>query len=136
MIVVNGIWTIWSEWNSCSLTCGGGLQFRNRTCIGPFNDGEPCNGSYIDMQSCYDHNCPGCNEHFAYLIMVVQLRLAELLTIHFVTVLAYLMYLISYVSYVLCILYLISYYLISYYLISYYGCSIKACRVVNNSFWK
>ena len=47
----------WSEWSSCSLTCGLGQQTRTRTCD------QYCDGFQIDdlkeTQSCNNGDCPG-----------------------------------------------------------------------------
>ncbi|VDI26618.1 Hypothetical predicted protein, partial [Mytilus galloprovincialis] len=55
---MDGIFSEWSDWFLCSSTCGGGEQWRNRTCTGPYYGGAPCEGRYNDSQSCNEHECP------------------------------------------------------------------------------
>lgn len=61
-------WTSWSEWSTCSQSCGGGEQTRERMCKG----GSSCEGqskvifsnlTYSCQQCCYDRpdkEKPGC----------------------------------------------------------------------------
>ena len=58
-IVVDGEWSIWSEWGVCNITCGGGYQNRNRTCALPAHGGEKCAGSPLEVQSCNALPCEG-----------------------------------------------------------------------------
>ncbi|OWF34851.1 Hemicentin-1 [Mizuhopecten yessoensis] len=55
---IDGIWTMWSNWTMCSVTCGGGLQDRERTCEGPFYGGANCTGEEAQERECNTHNCP------------------------------------------------------------------------------
>ncbi|XP_059164384.1 SCO-spondin-like [Physella acuta] len=55
---VDGVWALWSEWNQCSVTCGSGLQVRQRDCIGPFFGGHNCSGNWSDTKTCSSSNCP------------------------------------------------------------------------------
>jgi hypothetical protein len=43
-----GFWGPWSEYSSCSVTCGEGLQVRYRQCFG----GPQCKGDFEQIQSC------------------------------------------------------------------------------------
>ena len=58
LFLVEGIWTSWGGWSSCSTTCGQGTKSRLRG----HTDGLPCTGSgtdtgkYQDCLNCY--NCP------------------------------------------------------------------------------
>ncbi|XP_051520030.1 adhesion G protein-coupled receptor B1-like [Myxocyprinus asiaticus] len=59
---VDGRWLSWSSWGSCSKTCGGGHQLRQRVCEGPFFDGEPCNGDKTELRNCNEKRCPEPHE--------------------------------------------------------------------------
>ena len=47
-------WTPWSMWTACSVSCGGGVRVRYRSCKGTI-----CQGSSNDIQSCNKGRCPG-----------------------------------------------------------------------------
>ncbi|XP_071953956.1 SCO-spondin-like isoform X2 [Antedon mediterranea] len=59
---VNGAWTLWSEWSSCSVTCAGGTRDRTRTCTNPATawGGIPCPEDDETQQSetCNMFPCP------------------------------------------------------------------------------
>ncbi|XP_052809330.1 coadhesin-like [Mya arenaria] len=57
---VNGGWSGWSLWGSCSSSCGIGMQRRDRTCDNPLSskDGNPCFGDSVDNRICTDVQCP------------------------------------------------------------------------------
>ena len=57
---VDGNWTVWGDWELCSVTCGGGAQSRSRTCTNPppRYGGRDCTGDSNDVRSCNDHPCP------------------------------------------------------------------------------
>lgn len=46
-------------WGSCTATCGGGTQRRDRVCYGPFFGGETCQGPKEEYKQCNDRKCPG-----------------------------------------------------------------------------
>lgn len=50
-----GSWGSWSQWRECSMTCNGGSQSRNRTCVG----GSDCTGTNIETRACNTQNCTG-----------------------------------------------------------------------------
>ncbi|XP_078322967.1 coadhesin-like [Crassostrea virginica] len=59
---INGGYTSWTSWGSCSKTCGGGTKSRSRTCTNPAPayGGNDCSslGSTSSSTSCNTHNCP------------------------------------------------------------------------------
>ena len=60
LIVVAGAWGGWSNFSSCSASCGDGTQIRSRLCNNPApqNGGANCTGNDIDTQICNQGNCP------------------------------------------------------------------------------
>jgi hypothetical protein len=55
---VDGVWATWSNWTSCSSTCVGGRQYRNRTCSAPSNGGLSCVGSPVEIDgACGNSTC-------------------------------------------------------------------------------
>jgi len=57
-LVVDGVWSEWSNFEACSDTCGGGTQLRTRTCTPPINGGKPCSGDTEEQQDCNLQPCP------------------------------------------------------------------------------
>ncbi|XP_034329440.2 SCO-spondin isoform X1 [Magallana gigas] len=57
---IDGQWTSWGSWGSCSVSCGGGSQSRSRSCTNPAPQygGSACPGSSSASQACNTHNCP------------------------------------------------------------------------------
>ncbi|RUS87810.1 hypothetical protein EGW08_004409 [Elysia chlorotica] len=55
---VNGYFTLWSAWDACDVPCGGGVQGRNRSCVGPFHGGDDCEGLRLENRTCNMHHCP------------------------------------------------------------------------------
>ncbi|KAH9492582.1 Contactin-associated protein-like 2 [Bulinus truncatus] len=57
-ISVDGSWLSWSQWTSCSTTCGGGQQRKNRLCQEPLFGGKPCDGLNAEYLRCSENSCP------------------------------------------------------------------------------
>ena len=60
MLITDGEWSDWSEWDNCNLDCGGGNQTRTRSCTNPepqFN-GTDCGADDSETQVCNDQPCP------------------------------------------------------------------------------
>ncbi|OXB81609.1 UNVERIFIED_CONTAM: hypothetical protein H355_008771, partial [Colinus virginianus] len=59
--IINGGWSFWGAWSSCSRDCELGFRIRKRTCTNPEpkNGGLPCVGSATEYQDCNPHPCPG-----------------------------------------------------------------------------
>jgi hypothetical protein len=58
---VDGIWSPWSSWSSCDVTCGSGSLLRHRTCTNPApqNGGLDCPGNGTELKTCQLKLCPG-----------------------------------------------------------------------------
>ena len=58
---INGNWGNWTSLSDCSHSCGGGTQYRVRSCDnpGPAYGGFWCAGNDTDVQSCNMDPCPG-----------------------------------------------------------------------------
>uniref|UniRef100_A0A4W3HUQ8 Thrombospondin 1 n=1 Tax=Callorhinchus milii TaxID=7868 RepID=A0A4W3HUQ8_CALMI len=56
----DGNWGIWSPWDSCTVTCGGGIQKRTRLCNSPAPKygGKKCVGNTRETQPCSKLKCP------------------------------------------------------------------------------
>uniref|UniRef100_A0A8C2WZ65 ADAM metallopeptidase with thrombospondin type 1 motif 2 n=1 Tax=Cyclopterus lumpus TaxID=8103 RepID=A0A8C2WZ65_CYCLU len=56
----DGGWGTWSQFGSCSRTCGGGVRFRARRCDtpAPANGGRTCFGNSYEFQLCSQEECP------------------------------------------------------------------------------
>ncbi|KAL0993853.1 hypothetical protein UPYG_G00114740 [Umbra pygmaea] len=55
----DGAWGTWSNFGSCSRTCGGGVRFRTRQCDNPIpaNGGRTCYGNSYEFQLCNLEEC-------------------------------------------------------------------------------
>ncbi|XP_053385396.1 uncharacterized protein LOC123537769 [Mercenaria mercenaria] len=55
----HGGWTDWTDWGTCSVTCGIGVQKRHRTCTNPspLRYGDHCFGDTMDVNICVKDPC-------------------------------------------------------------------------------
>ena len=65
LLIVDGNWAQWSNWSTCSATCGHGKVYRRRTCDSPApsNGGKPCAGLGHESAECRMTSCPGMLEY-------------------------------------------------------------------------
>ena len=58
---VHGAWSTWSNFTSCDVTCGTGVQLRTRTCTDPTPQygGVLCRGDVEERVECENNECNG-----------------------------------------------------------------------------
>ncbi|XP_076109042.1 coadhesin-like [Mytilus galloprovincialis] len=58
--VVNGNWSVWTQWTDCSMSCGNGFQTRSRRCNDPSlsNIRFSCHGDTFEAKLCNKIECP------------------------------------------------------------------------------
>ena len=58
---IDGQWSDWDAWSSCSATCDGGTQQSVRRCDDPAaqNGGSECVGDSSESRDCSQWDCPG-----------------------------------------------------------------------------
>ncbi|XP_043796167.1 coadhesin-like, partial [Apis laboriosa] len=56
---INGMWSSWTIWSSCTSSCGIGTQLRNRMCNNPSpnGNGTSCFGSASEIRQCFTKPC-------------------------------------------------------------------------------
>ncbi|CAK8674248.1 unnamed protein product [Clavelina lepadiformis] len=61
----HGVWGTWAAWTPCSVSCGGGVQFRARMCDDPPPSlhGDPCEGLRYQQRECTRRVCPQNRYH-------------------------------------------------------------------------
>ena len=71
---VHGNWSSWSSWGACTVTCGVGLERRDRSCTHPVPgpNGHPCVGDSHEDRVCMVKACAG-NILYLYLIITICL---------------------------------------------------------------
>ncbi|XP_078373724.1 SCO-spondin-like isoform X1 [Oculina patagonica] len=57
---VDGNWGPWGVYSQCTKSCGGGSQYRTRTCDNPapFSGGKHCSGPSRQTNACNTQGCP------------------------------------------------------------------------------
>ncbi|XP_060568379.1 uncharacterized protein LOC132726983 [Ruditapes philippinarum] len=78
---VDGEWSAWTNWTSCSKLCGGGIATRTRRCDSPSPDpeGKQCQGNSSEDTSCNKEKCPECTRlRRTYGLIITCNKTAEL----------------------------------------------------------
>ena len=57
--LVNCQWGGWSQYSTCSKSCGGGTQAKSRSKTVEEKYGGKCSNSYNKTRACNTQNCPG-----------------------------------------------------------------------------
>ncbi|XP_027036187.1 uncharacterized protein LOC113664759 [Pocillopora damicornis] len=65
VVIINGGWSSWTSWNTCSKSCGSGKQHRVRQCDNPkpSRNGRTCQGKALDERLCNEQKCPSACGH-------------------------------------------------------------------------
>ena len=60
---VDGGWGSWGAWDQCSVSCGVGIQHRERQCNNPLPSlfGQHCFGHDLDDRICSNPPCSGAH---------------------------------------------------------------------------
>ena len=75
---VHCVWSEWSTYSSCSVSCGGGSKFATRTVLQhSTNGGKECSGQPIKSQSCETSKCPD-RKYIDYFILLYMLSVTWL----------------------------------------------------------
>lgn len=71
-ITVDGAWTTWISWSTCTVTCGGGSQERTRTCTNPSPQygGANCPSVGWQQQACNTQTCISKSNQCYYIIYI------------------------------------------------------------------
>lgn len=51
----------WTSWSQCSVSCGLGSLFRQRSILRDARSGGSCGGAQFDSRACFLQACPGTN---------------------------------------------------------------------------
>ena len=58
MFQVDCQWSDWKKTGTCTKSCGGGVQYFERTMLLKSHN-QSCIGGPIKRETCNDHDCPG-----------------------------------------------------------------------------
>ena len=58
-VSVDGVWSTWAPWGTCTVSCGGGTHDRSRSCTNPAPQygGAQCSGASSATQQCNTQSC-------------------------------------------------------------------------------
>ena len=61
VLIVDGGWSDFGEWDNCTMPCDGGTTCRERKCNNPIpkNGGEECHGESQECKDCNTISCKG-----------------------------------------------------------------------------
>ena len=76
VLAVDGNYSPWSDWNPCTVTCGGGETMRTRQCSNPAPGfgGKDCSslGASTETTKCRKDPCPGKSQQLDRNIIILN----------------------------------------------------------------
>ncbi|XP_065835038.1 disintegrin and metalloproteinase domain-containing protein 11-like [Oscarella lobularis] len=59
-VPIDGAWSAWGSWTTCTVSCGSGIRYHFRQCNNPppQNGGLDCSGARFEDGSCNTRSCP------------------------------------------------------------------------------
>ena len=87
-IIVDGAWTTWTSWGTCTVTCGGGSQDRTRSCTNPSPQygGANCPSVGWQQQACNTQSCISKSNQstldiygFIYLLLMINRKVNDVI---------------------------------------------------------
>ena len=76
-MAVNGQWSEWGKYSTCSKSCGTGSETKTRTCTNPAPsaEGNPCLGSSSESRNCNTLDCPS---KYPSLCILFEFKIEEI----------------------------------------------------------
>ncbi|CAC5416422.1 unnamed protein product [Mytilus coruscus] len=64
IMIVDGEWSEWGNWSTCSVSCDNGTMTRTRLCNSPTpdNGGNTCSGNSTEYDICEEETCRVCKQ--------------------------------------------------------------------------
>jgi len=77
----DGAWGEWSDWDTCTATCGGGTQTHIRYCDSPppSDGGIDCGEDFTETQVCNTESCVTGKFLFFTIQFIIQYHISSLL---------------------------------------------------------
>lgn len=92
VFAVHGNYSDWSDFMACSVTCGGGKQYKTRTCDNPppQHGGNNCSKLGLSRISrpCNTQNCPGMKNNYLANAVAVDVVYVVVVAVAYVVVVA------------------------------------------------
>ena len=75
--IVHGGWSSWTDWSTCSVTCGNGTQWKTRTCTNPepAENGIHCSGNSLETGLCFAAVCRSVIALILFLVFQFEIIL-------------------------------------------------------------
>ena len=80
------VWLEWSEWSTCSVSCGEGIEERTRGQIPAQHGGKSCVGDSVETTPCSNDPCPSEILHYntvytIYMLLIICIHIIIIIII-------------------------------------------------------